>query len=353
MIAPTRGEASRLGIVAAFAAVYVIWGSTYLAIRIAIETIPPLLMAGLRHAIGGAVLYVLVRYGIGLTAAPRPQRVHWRSAAIIGTLLLFVGNGGVSWAEQTVPSGLAALFVTTVPVWLVLLGWARRDGARPGLVDVVGVLLGFSGVAVLVAGNGLLGGQAVDPIGATVLVLASLAWAGGSLYSRRAPLPQSLLLATAMQMLCGGIVLLVVGLAIGEWGRVSLGAVSWRSLVALAYLIAFGSWVAFSAYVWLLRVTTPARVGTYAFVNPVVAVLLGYLLADEALGPRTVLAAVVIVTAVVLITLYGKRAPQNPPVVAGSSERISKAGTEPRHASLGHASRCCESERRLQTCEAS
>ncbi len=334
-------DPSKLALVAAFGAIYVIWGSTYLAIRFAIETIPPLLMAGIRHAIAGIVLYVLVRGGIGMSAAPKPQRSHWRSAALIGFLLLFVGNGGVSWAEQTVPSGLAALFVTTVPIWLVLLSWLRRDGARPGAADTAGVLLGFAGVAALVAGNGLVGGEPVHAAGAIVLVVASLAWAAGSIHSRHAPLPQSPLLATAMEMICGGAILLLAGLVSGEGGRVSIADISWRSVLALAYLIVFGSLIAFSAYVWLLRVTTPSRVGTYAFVNPMVAVGLGYAFGGETLTVRTMVATVVIVTAVVLITIYGRRSPRPtetpaaqpngtpaPTLIAENVARVAKADAQ-------------------------
>ncbi len=317
-MSPPRNEPSRLAVIAAFGAIYVIWGSTYLAIRFALETMPPFLMAGLRHTAAGVVLYAMVRYGVVLTKAPRPTNIQWRSAAIIGGLLLLMGNGGVCWAEQTVPSGLAALFVTTVPIWLVLMSWLRRDGARPGIADALGVAMGFGGVLLLLAGNGLLGGERVNPAGAMVLVMASLAWAGGSIYSRHAPLPTSPLMATAMQMLCGGVLLVGVGLASGEGSRLAISNVSMRSVLALLYLTVFGSLVAFSAYVWLLRVTTPSRVGTYAFVNPMVAVLLGYAFGGEALTARTLLATIVIVTAVVLITVYGRRGPRPGSTAKGS-----------------------------------
>jgi drug/metabolite transporter (DMT)-like permease len=203
------------------------------------------------------------------------------------------------------------------------------------------VFLGFSGVVTLVAGNGFVRGEAVNPAGAIVLVIASLAWAGGSIYSRQAPLPTSPLMATAMQMLCGGVALVVGGMLAGEGPRVSLASVSWRSALSLAYLIVFGSLIAFSAYVWLLRVTTPSRVGTYAFVNPVVAVLFGYALGGEQLTPRTLLATAVIVTGVVLITLYGRRAARPGPTPPGvgkvmsfaeaavAEERVPMAGSSP------------------------
>ncbi len=304
MSARPSAAPSRLGVMAAFAAVYVIWGSTYLAIRFALETIPPLLMAGMRHLLAGTILYTLVR----CTGCPRPSMVQWRSALVIGTMLLLVGNGGVCWAEQTVPSGLTALFVTTVPVWLVMLNWLRRDGARPGWVEVAGVTMGLLGVGVLMGGAGLVGGEPVNLVGALVLMVASLSWAWGSIYSRHAPLPASPLCSTAMQMLCGGVMLLMTGLLWGEGSRFAWEQISLRSALSVGYLTVFGSLVAFSAYVWLLQVSTPAMVGTYAFVNPVVAVLLGYFFGGEPLSARTMIAAVIIVTAVVLITVHAKRA---------------------------------------------
>lgn len=297
-----KQKPSRMGVIAAFASVYIIWGSTYLAIRYALESLPPLLMAGARHTLAGALLYAVLR----ATGTARPQRIHWRSAAIIGALLLLIGNGGVCWAEQTVPSGLAALLVTTVPIWMVLLNWFRREGVRPGIMEIGGVVLGLLGVIILI-GSENLGGGPVHRMGAVVLIAASLSWAIGSIYSRQAPLPQSPLMVTAMQMLCGGVLLLLSGAVSGEGARLELENVSLRSLVSLGYLTVFGSLVAFSAYVWLLRVSTPAKVSTYAFVNPVVAVALGFVFAGEPLTPRTIGAAAVIVTAVVLITRQRRR----------------------------------------------
>lgn len=304
MSAREHASPSRLAVAAAFGAVYIIWGSTYLAIRFALETIPPLLMAGIRHVTAGIILYTFVR----ATGGPKPLRIHWRSTAIIGALLLLGGNGGVCFAEKTVPSGLAALFVTTVPLWMVLLNWLRRDGVRPAISEVVGVALGLFGVATLMGGLGVVPGEPVDLVGATVLIVASLCWSWGSIYSRHAPMPKSPLQATAMEMLTGGVMLLVAGMIKGEGGEFVLAEVSSKSLLSLAYLTVFGSLVAFSAYVWLLQVSTPARVSTYAFVNPIVAVLLGYFLASEALTARTLVATIVIVTAVLLITMYGKKA---------------------------------------------
>lgn len=308
----------KMGVIAAFAAVYIIWGSTYLAIRYALESLPPLLMAGARHTLAGAVLYAVLR----ATGAARPQRIHWRSAAIIGALLLLIGNGGVCWAEQTVPSGLAALLVTTVPIWMVLLNWLRRDGVRPGVMEIGGVVLGLLGVIILIGSEKFAGGAPTNRLGAIVLIAASLSWAIGSIYSRQAPLPQSPLMVTAMQMLCGGVLLLLSGAAGGEGARLDLGNVSLRSLLSLGYLTVFGSLVAFSAYVWLLRVSTPAKVSTYAFVNPVVAVALGFVFAGEPLTPRTMVAAAVIVTAVVLITRQRRRTAPTPLVPEKAEARM-------------------------------
>ena len=323
--ASVKQEPPRMGVIAAFASVYIIWGSTYLAIRYALESLPPLLMAGARHTLAGAILYAVLR----ATGTARPQRIHWRSAAIIGALLLLIGNGGVCWAEQTVPSGLAALLVTTVPIWMVLLNWFRREGVRPGVMEIGGVVLGLLGVIILIGSENLGGGAPVHRMGAVVLVAASLSWAIGSIYSRHAPLPKSPLMATAMQMLCGGVLLLLSGAMSGEGARLELENVSLRSLVALGYLTVFGSLVAFSAYVWLLRVSTPAKVSTYAFVNPVVAVALGFVFAGEPLTPRTMVAAAVIVTAVVLITRQRRRTAPTPLALEESESRMKSLGHGP------------------------
>jgi drug/metabolite transporter (DMT)-like permease len=286
-------------VVAAFAAVYLIWGSTYLAILYAIRTIPPFLMAGVRFVVAGAMLYAWKR----LTGSPRPARAHWRSAAVVGAALLLCGNGAVTWAEQYVPSGITALLVAMVPVWMVLLQWARREAPRPGGAVAVGLVLGLIGIGLLVGPDAIRGAGPVDPFAALVLTGACISWAAGSLDQRRAALPgDSPLLATGMQMLCGGALLLAVGTVAGEWSDLDLGAVSARSAVSLLYLIAVGALIGYSAYVWLLTASTPAKVATYAYVNPVVAVFLGWALAGERLTPRMIAAAAVIVGAVALVT---------------------------------------------------
>jgi len=289
---------SGFSIAAAFAAIYFIWGSTYLAIRFALESLPPFFLGAARFLIAGAVLYTWRR----VSGDPRPRWEHWRAAAIIGGLLLLGGNGGVCWAEQTVPSGAAALLITTVPVWMVLLNWLRRGGRRPTRPEILGLLLGFAGVVILIGPGPLTGGTRLDPVGALVLVLASLSWSIGSIYSVRAKLPDSPFVATAMEMLCGGGLLLILSTVRGEPFGLAADQITLRSVASLAYLVMFGSLVAFTAYVWLLRVSTPAMVSTYAFVNPAVAVLLGCLLAGEPFTLRILLAMPLIVLGVVLIT---------------------------------------------------
>jgi drug/metabolite transporter (DMT)-like permease len=287
-------------IFAAFAAVYVLWGSTYLAIRFGVETIPPFLMAGTRHLTAGLLLYAWMR-GSG---APRPRGHHWVSAVSIGGLMLLGGNGLVTWAEQRVPSGLTALIVASVPIWMAVLAAAEKRRRPSGFV-IAGLAIGLGGIGLLVAPGRLGGGERVDPLGAAALLTAALSWSIGSLYARRAPLPSSTLTAVSMEMIGGGCLLWITGLLLHEGSRLDIAAVSARSALSLGYLIVFGSLVGFSAYVWLLKATTPARVSTYAYVNPIVAVLLGTLFAGEALTLRIGLAAASIVAAVALIIRHG------------------------------------------------
>lgn len=285
---------SRSALLLALLTVYIVWGSTYLAIRFAIETLPTFTMAGARFLLAGGALYLWAR----AKGAPRPARRFWGPAAGIGALLLLGGNGLVVWAEHLIPSGVTALLVAVEPVWIALLAplvlGLRRAGAR----TVVSLLAGMAGVAVLVIDPAGFDPSSVNPVGALAVVLASLSWALGSLWTVRAAMPESRPMATAMQMLCGGTLLLLVGGAGGEWSSVSTAAFSARSLIAFAYLVVFGSIIAFSAYTYLLRVARPSTVATYAFVNPVVAVLLGWAVAGEPLTARVGVAAVLILAAV-------------------------------------------------------
>lgn len=284
----------------AFAAIYLIWGSTYLAIRFAIETLPPFSMAAVRFTVAGGVLYAFAR-----PRTERPTRVNWVSAGIVGTLLLAGGNGGVVWAEQWVPSGLTAMIVATVPIWMVLFDWLFAGGPRPSRLLMVGLVWGLCGVGLLI-GSTEVGAQGREGLlGGLVVLCASVSWAAGSIYARKARLPQSAFLATAMEMIVGGLVLSLVAVLAGEGGELQLSAFSMKSILALVYLIVFGALIAFTSYIWLLGVSTPARVSTYAYVNPAVAVLLGWLLADERLDVRASLAVLIILSAVMLVSIKG------------------------------------------------
>lgn len=292
-------------VLGAFAVVYVIWGSTYLGIRLAIDSLPPLLMAGSRFLIAGLMLYPVMR----LRGAPRPDLLQWRNAAVVGGLLLLAGNGGLSWAEKTVPTNIAALIIASTPLWMILLDWLRPGGRRPHGLVFCGMTLGFSGVALIVAGKDRLGHSVVEPLGAAVLLGAALLWAAGSVFSRHARQSQSALLAVAMQMITGGALLLAAGLGMGEWAQLDIARVSRASAWAFVYLTLFGSLLGFTAYVWLLQVSTPARVSTYAFVNPLIAVVLGRVLLGEELPGSVLVAGLLILVAVVLITVRRQKVP--------------------------------------------
>lgn len=296
---PSNAAGFKLKLILALAAVYVLWGSTYLAIRYAIETLPPFSMAGVRFLIAGGLLYGWAR----LRGTPRPATVHWRSAAIVGGLLLLGGNGIVVWAEQFVDSGLTALLVSTTPLWMVLLHWLFQGGTRPGPRLIAGLVVGFLGVALLARP----GSGQVALLPALLLVFASFCWASGSIYSRRAPLPASPLLGTGMEMICGGALLMVAGLIAGEPWSFDPAAVTAASLGAFVYLIVFGSLVGFTAYIWLLKAAPPALASTYAYVNPMVAVFLGWAFAGEPVTSQTLLSGAVIVAGVALISTASAR----------------------------------------------
>lgn len=284
------------GVAAALAAVYLVWGSTYLGIALAIETLPPLSMAAVRFLVAGALLYAVARRFDG-PAAVRPDRRQWLAAAVTGTFLLAIGNGGVSWAQQTVPSGVAALVIASIPLWIAMLGLAVfRE--RLSLLTALGIGVGFAGVALLV---NPVGSGSVDPVGGLVLLAAAAGWSVGTLLSRGTRLTVSPLVGAGMQMLCGGVVLAAAALLAGELAEIRPAEASLRSIGALLYLILFGSIVAFSAYVWLLRNAATSLVSTYAYVNPVVAVLLGRLVLGEAISVRTLVAGGMVLAAVALI----------------------------------------------------
>ncbi len=291
---------ARTWMLLAFAIVYTVWGSTYLAIRVAVATLPPFLLAGIRFSVAGLGLLLWLR----LRGVTLPTARQWGHAAVAGGLLLLGGNGLVVWAEQTVPSNLAALLVAITPVWFALLEWARPTGVRPTWQTATGIVVGFSGIALLMAGRPpLQPGETMNPWGLPALVLAGLCWAAGSLWSRYHARPESPWMNSAAQMSCGGMALLLVAVLRGEPSQFHGHAVATRSWLALLYLVVFGSWLAFSAYVYLLKVSTPARLATYAYVNPVIAVILGWLMLGETLTRQTLWAAAISLAGVVITTL--------------------------------------------------
>jgi drug/metabolite transporter (DMT)-like permease len=286
----------KLTIIAAFAAIYLFWGSTYLAIRIGLESLPPFLLAGARFVIAGGALYAWLR----LKGLPRPTDTQWWWSVVTGLLMLVGGAGGVTWAEQWVPSGPACLLIATVPMWMTLIDTLVLRHRLPGWQVAIGLVLGLLGLVVLIGPtSNELGG--IDRLGAIVIVLAALSWSIGSLTSRAASLPESPFMTVAMQMFTAGVVLLVISGLNGEWQGVNVSAITTRSLVALVYLVAIGSIVSLTSYVWLLRQVSASAVATYALVNPVVAVYLGWALAGESVGSRVISATLLIVVAVLLI----------------------------------------------------
>lgn len=282
----------------AFATIYLIWGSTYLAIRIGVRTLPPFLMAGSRFLLAGAALFAVLR----ATGVAPPTAAQWIHAIVAGVLMLAVGNGMVSWAEQGVPSNLAALLIAAVPIYVALLEWARPGGRHPHRRETFGVVIGCLGMALLaIPGHGAARGPTLLGIGA--VLLSGLAWAAGTLYARYRPRHPHTLMVSAQQMIAGGITLLLVAGAHGENLQTTVRALTWSGALAFIYLTLFGSLVAFSAYGWLVTVSTPMRLSTTAFVNPVVAVVLGWTLLGERLGPRTSAGAALIIAAVVVMTV--------------------------------------------------
>jgi drug/metabolite transporter (DMT)-like permease len=288
-------------LIAAFAAVYILWGSTYLAIKYVIETLPAFISTGARFLMAGATLFLVGRFSKDYV---RPTFTQWRSSFVVGTLLFLGGTGGVVIAEYYITSSLAALLIAIEPTWIVLLSWLWLKRPRPNLKVALGLLLGFIGVYLLIGGNSTgVAGNGPNQIFGTVLVIAAaFCWATGSIYGMRAPVPKSPILAAGMQMLAGGSMLLLAGTLMGEWNGFEIAAVSSNSWFGLAYLLVFGSLIAFTAYSWLLKNANPAMVATYAYVNPVIAVILGWAIAGESFTSQMSIGAGVIVGSVVLIT---------------------------------------------------
>ncbi len=286
----------RFRLLLAFFLIYFIWGSTYLAIRFAIETMPPFLMAGTRFFAAGLLMLGFLR----LKGVANPDRWQWLHLGVIGTFLFLGGNGLVVWAEQYITSGLAALLVSTLPLWLILLDWLWAKGPPPTRMAMVGISLGIVGTVLLVDPARIVGSSVHLP-GAGMVVLASLLWAIGSIYSKKIRQPASIFMSAACQMIGGGASLLLVSVLLGEPAQFDPGAVSAVSLAGFLYLLVFGSMVAISAYVWLLQNASASRVSTYAFVNPAVAIFLGWLLADEEINLHIMLGAGIILAGVFLV----------------------------------------------------
>jgi len=289
---------------AALLAAYIVWGSTYLGIRFAVETIPPFMQAGTRFLVSGLFLFAWRR----MAGDPAPTRKQWISAIIVGGLLLVGGNGLISLAEISIPSGVAALLVATIPMFMVLIEALRPGGVKPSSGQVLGLLVGFGGVVLLIGPAEFGGMREFSLSGGAIALSAAVLWSFGSIYNRNADLPKSTLLFTGMEMLLGSLGLFIVSGLSGEFAHFTPSTVSLRSLMGLIYLISFGSLVGFTSYAWLLRNAPVSLVSTYAYVNPVVAVLLGSLLAQETLSPRIALAALVIISSVFLVNMAKKPA---------------------------------------------
>ncbi len=336
-----RAAANPIAIWVGLLILYFVWGSTYIGIRVGVETMPPFLMAASRFLVAGAILLVCEAIVSGrhrsdptVPAADRPRlpsRREWRDSAIVGGLLLFGGMGMVALGEKTVPAGIAAILIAILPVWVAVLG-RIFFGERLPRAAVVGIVIGLVGVVVLVAPFGSAGGLAFDSFGILVLLLSPLAWATGSLFSsHRAVLPRRPLTATGIQMICGGSLLLLGSIVFGELASFDLAAVSGRSWLGLLYLTTIGSLVGYTTYVWLLRVAPLPKIATYAYVNPIVAFVLAGILLGETIEPRSVVAGAVIVFAVALIVTARSRAsgsdrgaadPVADPVATGSARPI-------------------------------
>lgn len=297
IILKAKPQTTPLKLACAFGTVYIVWGSTYLAIHYAIETIPPFLMAGARFLTAGLILYVILR----MSGVEKPARGHWKSAGIVGAFLLLGGNGAVVLAQQTVPSGITALILGITPLWMVVLGWLWLRDQKPSLRIFTGLFLGIAGLLFLI--KPAPGAHSLHLPGVLMLIFATLSWTLGSLSVRKLKLPSSPFMASALQMIAGGVLMFGAAILCGEPGRFDITNISWRSLAGYAYLTLIGSLIGFSAYIYVLKHSTPAMASTYAYVNPIVAVFLGWAIASEPVTARTLIAAAIIIAAVILITL--------------------------------------------------
>jgi drug/metabolite transporter (DMT)-like permease len=292
-------------ILLAFAIIYFVWGSTFLAIRVGVREVPPLILAAIRFSIAGLALYAW----ISARGATQPTAREWRSASLLGLVIFVFDYGLLFWSEQRVPSGVAAVMLATIPVFMALSEIIFLRTQRLTLRLVSALLIGIAGVAVLMAHSFNLGGAPVDKLGALALIFASISWSIASILSRKIPLPPSKLMSSAAQMLTGGIFLTILAAALGEFHNFHPAAVSRAVWFSLLYLIVAGSIIGFTAYVWLLHHESPTKVGTYAYVNPIVAVLVGYFLGGEELTTRTILGSLCILVSVIVITTMPAKKP--------------------------------------------
>ncbi len=318
-----ENKSELITMIAAFAAVYLIWGSTYLAIKYAIISIPTFLLGGIRFTIAGALMLLWGRISPNYE---RPKLVHWRTSAIVGFLLLTIGNGGVVIAEHHISSGMTALMVATLPFWVILIGWIFMRTGRPNIRTLAGLVIGFVGVMLLISG----GKSAGDPtssgtvIGFIAVTVSTVGWAIGSLYGIKAPSVRSPIVAAGMQMLCGGVFLLIAGTVMGEWSAFDVTTVTTESWLALAYLIFFGAIVAYTAYSWLVKNVSPTALSTYAYVNPAIAVLLGWAIAGEDLSGTMLIGAAIVVGSIALTTIKKRtkgNQPKTPTAIRPASTR--------------------------------
>ena len=289
-------------ILVAFLSVYLFWGGTYLGMKIGLESFPPFFMAAFRHLSAGIIMLSIAL----LKKEVKPTKAELLNASLVGILLLLMGNGLVAWSEQRLPSAIASLVITSVPFWVMTMNWISGDKKKPSKLELFSLFFGFLGILIMVFQGSEESSLSLDPIGLSVLMIAAFSWSLGSLYSRHKAVPKSSLYSTAIQMLAGGSSLLIVTFILNEPSQVAWSTISMRSWMAMVYLIVFGSVIAYTAYIWLMKNVNPTLASTYAFVNPVVAVFLGFWLAHESFSTQTLIAATIIIASVMILTLAKK-----------------------------------------------
>lgn len=281
----------------AFASVYIIWGSTYLAVRFAVLSITPFLLSFFRFLTAGVILMIIAR----LSKSENPTKEEFKNAGIIGVLLLVVGNAGVIWAAQFTPSNITALIITIEPVWVVLLLWLKSKNNKPSLSSWIGIILGLLGIITLIGPSNFNQLQGLNPIGVIAILLSSVSWAVGSIYSLQLKMPKSALVSTSIQMLVASVFMLLLASIFGEWSTFNPSNITLSSIYAFMYLVVFGSIIGFTSYAYLIKHTSPTAASTHAYVNPVIAVLLGFWIGKELITNDTIIAAFLLISAVVII----------------------------------------------------